>query len=84
MQREITQRELRNESGAIMRALDEGESFVITRNGIPVGELRPIAPREFVRTDLLMEAFRSAPRIDAKQFRRDVDSILDQDSTPRA
>nr|WP_291822800.1 hypothetical protein [Candidatus Microthrix sp.] len=33
----ITQRELRNGSGEIMRRLDEGESFVVTRNGVPVG-----------------------------------------------
>ncbi len=36
MSREITQRELRNESGEIMRELDRGESFVVTRNGAPV------------------------------------------------
>jgi len=41
MQREITQRELRNESGAIMRALDAGESFIVTRNGVPVAEMTP-------------------------------------------
>ena len=39
MARQITQRELRNESGEIMRALGRGESFVVTRNGVPVGEL---------------------------------------------
>jgi prevent-host-death family protein len=37
MGREITQRELRNNSGEIMRELDEGETFVVTRNGVPVG-----------------------------------------------
>ncbi len=41
MSRQITQRELRNESGRIMRALDSGKSFIITRNGVPVGELIP-------------------------------------------
>jgi prevent-host-death family protein len=46
--REITQRELRNESGEIMRALDRGESFVVTRNGVPVGELTPLRQRQFV------------------------------------
>jgi hypothetical protein len=34
--REITQRELRNDSGEVMRALDLGESFVVTRNGVPL------------------------------------------------
>jgi len=31
MSREITQRELRNQSGEIMRDLDDGETFVVTR-----------------------------------------------------
>jgi antitoxin (DNA-binding transcriptional repressor) of toxin-antitoxin stability system len=35
MAREITQRELRNSSGEVMRALDRGEAFVVTRNGVP-------------------------------------------------
>jgi antitoxin (DNA-binding transcriptional repressor) of toxin-antitoxin stability system len=34
MAESITQRELRNESGEIMRRLDQGESFVVTRNGV--------------------------------------------------
>jgi hypothetical protein len=34
------------------------------RNGIPVGELRPVR-RRFVSRDLLLEVFASAPRIDA-------------------
>lgn len=42
MAREVTQRELRNESGEIMRHLDDGESFIVTRNGSPVGELIPL------------------------------------------
>ena len=41
MAREMSQRELRNQSGEIMRELDRGEEFVITSNGVPVGELRP-------------------------------------------
>jgi prevent-host-death family protein len=47
MQREITQRELRNESGAIMRALDAGQSLVVTRNGVPVAEMTPVRRRRF-------------------------------------
>ena len=39
---EISQRELRNNSGDIMRRLDEGEAFIVTRNGVPVGELMPM------------------------------------------
>jgi prevent-host-death family protein len=35
--REITQREFRNDSGAIMRAVERGESFTISRNGTRSG-----------------------------------------------
>ncbi len=83
MTRTISQRELRNDSGAIMRALDRGEVFVVTRNGIPVGELRP-ARQRFVHRDLLLEAFASAPGIDAERFRDELDAVLDQSTEPRA
>ncbi|MEA2298232.1 MAG: hypothetical protein QOF77_1168 [Solirubrobacteraceae bacterium] len=84
MPRKITQRELRNESGDIMRALDRGESFVVTRNGVPVGELSPARPRRFVGTDAAIAAFGNAPPIDAMRFRADVDAPLDRDPEPRA
>lgn len=82
MAREISQRELRNESGKIMRALDRGESFVVTRNGVPVGELRPLRRPHFVPTEVLIAAFKGAPRVDFKRFREDLDRFVDQDPTP--
>jgi antitoxin (DNA-binding transcriptional repressor) of toxin-antitoxin stability system len=83
MTRTISQRELRNDSGAIMRALDRGEVFLVTRNGIPVGELRP-ARRRFVSRELLLEAFASASRVDADGFRDELDGFVDQTVEPRA
>jgi prevent-host-death family protein len=84
MARAITQRELRNSSGDVMRALDRGESFVVTRNGVPVGELTPAQARRAVDRDALLAAFAGAPPIDAARFRADVDRDLDLDPTPRA
>ncbi len=84
MARELTQRELRNESGKIMRALDRGESFIVTRNGVPVGQLTPIRRPRFVPTEVLIAAFRGAPRVDFKKFREDIDRFVDQDPEPRA
>jgi antitoxin (DNA-binding transcriptional repressor) of toxin-antitoxin stability system len=81
--REITQRELRNDSGDVMRALDRGESFVVTRNGVAVGELRPVRRRRFVGSDVAVAAFAGAPRLDRATFRRDVDRLLDQRVNPR-
>jgi prevent-host-death family protein len=83
MGREITQRELRNESGEIMRALDRGESFVVTRNGVPVGELTPLRQRQFVAADAAVAIFAGAPAIELGQFRADVDALLDQNPAPR-
>jgi prevent-host-death family protein len=84
MARNVTQRELRNESGEIMRALDRGESFVVTRNGVPVGELMPLRQRQFVAADAVVAVFADAPAIEVDRFRADVDAVLDQDPAPRA
>ena len=66
-----------------MRALDKGRSFVVTRNGVPVGELIPMRPRLFVAADTVTAAFKGAPRIARRRFRKDVDATLNQDPTPR-
>ena len=83
MARRITQRELRNQSGEIMRALDRGEEFVVTRNGTEVGELRPVQRRGFVPVEVAKAAFTGAPRVDLNRLRADLDAVLDQDATPR-
>ena len=83
MTRTISQRELRNDSGEIMRALDRGEDFLVTRNGVPVGELRP-ARRRFVSRDLLVQTFRTAPAIDGDRLRDDLDAVAGQDIEPVA
>ena len=83
MTREITQRELRNESGDIMRRLDQGESFVVTRNGVAVGELSPVRRRRFVTTAVAMAAFATAPQIDHELLRADLDAVVGQDPAPR-
>jgi prevent-host-death family protein len=79
----ITQRQLRNQSGEIMRALDGGQSFIVTRNGVPVAELSPIKQRQFVTRERVLEIFAGAPEMDENLFRADVDRILDQSPSPR-
>jgi antitoxin (DNA-binding transcriptional repressor) of toxin-antitoxin stability system len=83
MGRRISQRELRNESGRIMRALDRGESFTVTRNGVAVGELVPVRPRVFVPAEAVAAAYRRAPRIGFRRLRKDLDSMINHDPTPR-
>lgn len=84
MIREITQRELRNDSGEIMRRLDAGETFIVTRNGVPVGELTPLRRHRFVAAEAAVALFRTAPALDAERFRTDLDQVANQDPAPRA
>lgn len=79
----ITQRELRNNSGEIMRALDEGESFVVTRNGAPVGELTPVRRRQFVSRRTVRAAFAEAPALDLDRLRDDLAEHADDDPAQR-
>jgi prevent-host-death family protein len=74
----INQRELRNESAAVLRDVQAGETIVISRNGVPVAELRPIPPRRFVPRAVIAAAARNAPRIDPARFREDLDAVVGQ------
>jgi antitoxin (DNA-binding transcriptional repressor) of toxin-antitoxin stability system len=39
-----TVRELHLQTSAIVRAVVEGESFIVEKSGVPVAELRPLEP----------------------------------------
>jgi prevent-host-death family protein len=78
MGRVVTQRELRNDSAAILREVQAGQVVTITRNGVPVAELRPLPPRRFVPRAAIAEAAAGAPRIDAGRFRADIDAAVEQ------
>lgn len=67
-----------------MRALDRGESFVVTRNGVAVAELMPLRQRQFVPAEAAVAVFAGAPAVDLERFRADMDVVLDQTAVPRA
>lgn len=67
-----------------MRAVEAGESFVVTRNGVPLAELTPLKRRTFVPREEVVHMFAHAPPIDAARFRADIDEHLDQSIEPRA
>jgi len=81
--REISQRELRNNSGKIMLELDEGKTFTVTRNGVPVGELTPLRRHRFVAAEAAVELFQTAPGLDYWDLRADLDAMAEQDPAPR-
>jgi prevent-host-death family protein len=80
MPKTIAQRELRNDNAKVIEAVVAGESFVVTRNGIPVAELRPVqnSRRALVPKAELLALATVGPRIDGRAFRRDLDRGIDQ------
>ena len=52
--------------------------MIVARNGMPVAELRPVPSRQFVPRAVIADAAGRAPRIDATQFRKDLDDVVDQ------
>jgi prevent-host-death family protein len=75
----ITQREFRNNSAAIMDAVEAGETYHVTRNGVPVAELRPLSRRRRLSAAELVERHGRLPKVDQASMRRDADEILGED-----
>lgn len=80
MTRTIAQRELRNDNAKIIDAVTAGETFVVTRNGEPVAELRPIRSgrRTFISRQEVEALAKAGVRIDPNRFRKDLDRVIDQ------
>lgn len=76
----IAQRALRNDNAKVIEAVAAGQTFVVTRNGVPVAELRPIAPprRRFVAKADLVALRTGGAHVDLGAFRADLDRIVDQ------
>lgn len=85
--RTITQWEFDNNSAAIMDAVARGETYLVTRDGVEVMELRPRGGRRKVTSVELMEICRRLPKVDYAKMRRDTDEafgpdFLDEDDDP--
>lgn len=72
----ITQREFRNNSAAVMNAVEHGETYHITRNGAEVAELRPLSRRRRLTAGELVERHRRLPRVDHERMRREADEFF--------
>ncbi|MGH9043791.1 MAG: type II toxin-antitoxin system Phd/YefM family antitoxin [Acidimicrobiales bacterium] len=81
MAQTIAQRELRNDNAKVIDAVAAGETFVVTRSGVPVAELRPIERprRRFVAREELVILGAAGPHVDLANFKADLDRIVDQD-----
>jgi len=80
MTKTIAQRELRNENAKVIEAVAAGGTFIVTRNGEPVAELRPLRAgrRPFITREDVAELAIAGVRIDRHRFRADLDQVIDQ------
>ncbi|MEY9835107.1 type II toxin-antitoxin system Phd/YefM family antitoxin [Streptacidiphilus sp. EB103A] len=72
----ITQRDFRNNSAAVMDAVEAGEIYHITRNGTEVAELRPIHRRRRLSAEELVARHRKLPRVDYARMRQEADEFF--------
>lgn len=73
---EVTIRDLRNHGGEVIERVIAGEQLIVTRDGKPVAELRPLRRHPLNAGALLARWSRLAP-IDPDALRADVDRHLD-------
>jgi prevent-host-death family protein len=84
MSRTITQREFRNQSAAVMDAVESGETIIVTRNGTPVAVIKPVERKPTsINSDELRKIFALSPDPDYAQFRADVDEFFGDDDRIR-
>ena len=72
----VTVRELRNNGGAVLDRVERGERVIVTRDGHPVAELRPL-PRRSPGPAELIERRKRLPSVDLDSLRRDLESVVD-------
>ena len=77
--RRISQRELRNDSAAVMDAVSAGETLIVTRHGVEVAELRPLPAEAAVGRDDLYRALGNLPPGDLAAERAEADAFFDDE-----
>ncbi|WP_062349986.1 type II toxin-antitoxin system Phd/YefM family antitoxin [Herbidospora yilanensis] len=77
---EISQGDLRNRSAEIMDGVERGESYALTRDGHHIGDIIPIRRRRRAvsRSDFAAVS-RGMPRLDDRDYRRDMNLHVDDD-----
>jgi prevent-host-death family protein len=73
---EVTIRELRNHGGDVVDRVVAGERLIVTRDGRPVAELRPVRSSG-ASVSVLLSRWRRLPQLDESSLRDDLDATID-------
>lgn len=72
----VSVRELRNRGGQVLQRVADGETLVVTMDGQPIAELRPVIGRA-LSAETLLKRWRHLPPVDATKLREDLDRAVD-------
>ena len=73
----VSVRDLRNSGGEVLARVEHAEAVIVTRDGRPVAELRPLPRRSATAAELIARR-RNLPPVDPERLRDDVDTLIDQ------
>jgi prevent-host-death family protein len=73
---EVTIRELRNHGGDVVDRVAAGERLIVTRDGRPVAELRPVRSSG-MSVSVLLSRWRRLPLLRESSLRDDLDATID-------
>lgn len=62
-----------------MDAVEAGETYHITRNGVEVAEVRPLARRRRLTAEELVEKHQRLPKVDPARMREEADEAFGED-----
>lgn len=71
----VSARDLRTSGRAVLQRVADGETLIVTMDGEPIAELRPVAPRA-LSAETLLKRWRHLPPVNAAQLRADIDRIV--------
>ncbi|MEE1937991.1 type II toxin-antitoxin system prevent-host-death family antitoxin [Streptomyces sp. TRM 70361] len=75
----INQREFRNNSAAVMNAVEAGETYHVTRNGVEIAEIRPLPRRRRLTAEELVAKHRGLPQVDHSAMRQEANDFFGDD-----
>lgn len=62
-----------------MDAVEAGETLIVTRHGVDVGELRPLPKGAFVNTLQVKRELERLPKVDFAALRAEADALFGPD-----
>jgi antitoxin (DNA-binding transcriptional repressor) of toxin-antitoxin stability system len=76
---DVSVRQFVADSGSVTRGLRQGRAYTLTLNGEPLARMTPIRRRRAVPKEEVLAIFATAPAIDARELRADLDDAVSQD-----